>query len=153
MSAPSSEEGSGSPAEPRSLAVSLLRSISWESWLRVATCSARPLAAPCGIYVCWSQKRRSLAELRSLIVASRSLSCSYAASCLLFILRQMSANNEFVKVLRENQGVLGLLQGRASEKNSSRKLADQARLPTPRYHIGIRVYAGEFGEEPLSQVR
>jgi hypothetical protein len=40
-----------------------------------------------------------------------------------------------------------------SEKNSSRKLAEQARLPTLRYHIGIRVYAGEFGEEPLSQVR
>src|SRR5215204_6170856 len=42
---------------------------------------------------------------------------------------------------------------RVSEKNSSRKLAEQARLPTLRYHIGIRVYAGEFGEEPLSQVR
>src|SRR5215217_2162589 len=103
MSAPSSEEGSGSPAEPRSLAVSLLTSISWESWLRVATCSARPLEAPCGIYVCWSQKRRSLAELRSLIVASRSLSCSYAASCLLFILRQCLQITNLSRVLRETK--------------------------------------------------
>src|SRR5919107_2034761 len=29
---------------------------------------------------------------------------------------------------------------RVAEKNSSRKLADQARLPTPRYRIGVRVY-------------
>ena len=31
-----------------------------------------------------------------------------------------------------------------SEKNSSRKLADQARLPTPRYRIGMRVYECRF---------
>jgi hypothetical protein len=31
-----------------------------------------------------------------------------------------------------------------SEKNSSRKLADQARLPTPRYLIGMRVYECRF---------
>src|SRR5215207_7389822 len=31
-----------------------------------------------------------------------------------------------------------------SEKNSSRKLADQARLPTPRYRIPIRVYGYGF---------
>src|SRR5215208_1984039 len=31
-----------------------------------------------------------------------------------------------------------------SEKNSSRKLADQARLPTPRYCIGMRAYESGF---------
>src|SRR5829696_4116023 len=31
-----------------------------------------------------------------------------------------------------------------SEKNSSRKLADQARLPTPRYRTGVRAYESGF---------
>jgi hypothetical protein len=31
-----------------------------------------------------------------------------------------------------------------SEKNSSRKPDEQARLPTPRYPISMRVYVGEF---------
>ena len=31
-----------------------------------------------------------------------------------------------------------------SEKDSSRKLADQARSPTPRYRIGMRVYGSRF---------
>jgi hypothetical protein len=31
-----------------------------------------------------------------------------------------------------------------SEKSSSRKFADQARLPTPRYRIGMRVYGYGF---------
>ena len=36
-----------------------------------------------------------------------------------------------------------------SEKNSSRKLAEQARLPTPRHRIGVRVYANEFPRTSL----
>src|SRR5215217_4259436 len=45
--------------------------------------------------------------------------------------------------------LLGMLAGaRVSEKNSSRKLADQARLPTPRYRIGMRAYASEFPRTP-----
>src|SRR5215207_4895614 len=36
-----------------------------------------------------------------------------------------------------------------SEKNSSRKLADQARLPTPRYRIGVRLYECRFPRRTL----
>src|SRR5215212_1615651 len=43
-----------------------------------------------------------------------------------------------------DQGCAGFREQRVSEKNSSRKLADQARLPTPRYQVGMRVYASEF---------
>src|SRR5215218_5844082 len=39
---------------------------------------------------------------------------------------------------------LRILVNSVSEKNSSRKLADQARLPTPRYLIGMRVYESGF---------
>jgi hypothetical protein len=41
---------------------------------------------------------------------------------------------------------LTLLNEQVSEKNSSRKLAEQAklRLPTPRYRIGMRVYGYGF---------
>src|SRR5215213_10512392 len=38
---------------------------------------------------------------------------------------------------------------RVAEKNSSRKLADQARLPTPRYRIGVRVYECRFPRRTL----
>jgi hypothetical protein len=38
---------------------------------------------------------------------------------------------------------------RVSEKNSSRKLADQARLPTPRYRTGMRAYESLF--TPVSE--
>jgi hypothetical protein len=38
---------------------------------------------------------------------------------------------------------------RVSENNSSRKFADQARLPTPRYRMGMRAYAYGFPTIPL----
>src|SRR5215217_4974541 len=44
---------------------------------------------------------------------------------------------------------LGSAGSRVSEKNSSRKLADQARSPTPRYRIGMRVYECRFPRIPL----
>jgi hypothetical protein len=38
---------------------------------------------------------------------------------------------------------------RVSEKNSSRKPSEQARLRTPRYRIPMRVYASGFPRMPL----
>src|SRR5829696_1502812 len=39
---------------------------------------------------------------------------------------------------------LGSAGSSVSEKNSSRKPGEQARIPTPRYRTGIRVYESEF---------
>src|SRR5215217_131529 len=41
---------------------------------------------------------------------------------------------------------------RVSEKNSSRKLAEQACLPTPRYLIGMRAYDCRFPRKSLSAI-
>jgi len=60
---------------------------------------------------------------------------------------QGSAALQAARLYKEG-GKTGLVGWGVSEKLLSRKLADQARLPTPRYRIGMRVYECGFPRTP-----